>query len=42
MLTTTPQAAPITVPGVGLYGASADPGTVLVWKACTSLTQPQS
>ena len=27
---------------MGLNGRSAEPGTVLVWKACTSFTQPQS
>ena len=33
---------PVTVPGVGLYGASAEPAIVLVCQAGTSFTQPQS
>ncbi len=33
---------PMTVPEVGLKGASPEPGSVLVCQAGTSLTQPQS
>ena len=42
MLMTSPEGMPITVPVSALNGDSADPGIVLVWKAWTSFTQPQS